>query len=186
MSGPVKSGSGWHLVKAEEVVPAKRISLDDARETIARELLVRERALALAKERASAALAQAKAGKPLSATRVGAQTVAPEETGLFARGTPFVPKLGEAPGLLADAFAAKAGQALPGVYETPAGPVVATVKRRESADPKAFDAEREAFATRLRGRKESHVEGAWLRSLREGAKIETNATLLAGASAQAQ
>jgi peptidyl-prolyl cis-trans isomerase D len=185
VSAPVKSASGWHLLQAEEVVPAKRVSLDQARETIARELLVKDRAAALARERAEAALAAAKAGKPLAATKLGAQTVAPEETGPVARSTPFLPKLGDAPGLLADAFAAKEGQALPKVYDTPAGPVVAVVKRREAPDPKAFDAQRDALEARLRRRKESHVEGTWLRSLREGAKIETNSVLLAR-SAQAE
>jgi peptidyl-prolyl cis-trans isomerase D len=186
VSAPVRSASGWHLVKAEEVVPPKRISLDEARETIARELLVKDGALARARERAGFALAAAKGEKPLSAARVGDRTFAPEETGLFARATPFVPKLGEVPGLVADAFAAKAGEALPKVYDTPAGPVVAEVTRREAPDAKAFEGEREAFATRLRLRKESQVENAWLRSLREGARIETNATLVAAASGAQQ
>jgi peptidyl-prolyl cis-trans isomerase D len=182
-SAPVRTASGWHLVQAEEVVPAKRVPLEEAREAIARELLAKDRALALARERAGAALAAARAGKPLAAVQVGSQTVAPEETGAFARGTPFVPKLGEAPALLDDAFAAKAGQALPKVYDTPAGPVVAVVKQRETPDPKAFEAERETLRTRLRLRKESQVEGAWVRSLHDGAKIETNATLVAAAAA---
>jgi peptidyl-prolyl cis-trans isomerase D len=186
VSAPVRSAAGWHLVKAEEVVPAKRVPLEEARETIARELLVKDRALAEARKRAEAALAAAKAGRPLAAVQAGGQAIAPDETGLFARGTPFVPKLGEVPGLLADAFGAKAGQALPKVYDTPAGPVVAVVKQRETPDPKAFEADREALATRLRHRKESQVEGAWLRALRDGAKIETNATLVAATSAQGQ
>jgi peptidyl-prolyl cis-trans isomerase D len=182
VSQPVRSAAGWHLVKAEEIVPAKRVSLDDARETIARELLAGDRALALARERAQAALAAVRAGKPLAPVKIGAQTAAPEETGAFGRGTPFVPKIGEAAGLVADAFAAKAGQALPKVYDTPAGPVVAVVKTRATPDPKAFEEQREAIQTRLRQRKESHVEGAWLRSLRDGAKIVTNETLVAAAT----
>jgi len=183
VSAPVRSDAGWHLVKAEEVVPGKKVSLADARETIARELLVKDRAQALARERAQAALDAAKAGHPLAAVKLGSQTAAPEETGPFGRTSPFVPKVGEAQGLLADAFAAKAGQVLPRLYETPAGPVVAVVKQREVPDPNAFDGQRETLATRLRNRKESQVQGTWLRSLREGAKIETNGALLAAASA---
>jgi peptidyl-prolyl cis-trans isomerase D len=183
VSEPVRTPNGWHLVKAEEVVPAKKVSLDDARAEIARELLSQDRARALAAERAQAALAQAKGGK-LAPVKVGAQTIAPEETGAFGRSTPFVPKIGEAAGLLQDAFAAKKGQPLPGVYETPAGPVVAVVTQRETPDPKAFEAEREALQARLRQRKESQVEGAWLRSLRTGAEIQKNEELLAAASAR--
>ena len=81
-----------------------------------------------------------------------------------------------------DAFAAKAGQVLPRLYDTPAGPVVAVVKLRETPDPKAFEAQREALETRLRNRKESQVQGAWLRALRDGSTIETNPELLAAAT----
>jgi peptidyl-prolyl cis-trans isomerase D len=106
----------------------------------------------------------------------------PEETGPFGRSSPFVPKIGEAPGLLADALAAKTGQALPKIYDTPSGPVVAVVVKRETPDPKAFDAQREALETRLRNRKESQEQGAWMKALRAAAKIETNQELLAAAS----
>jgi len=183
VSAPVRSQSGWHLVKAEQVVPGKKVSLDEARETIGRELLVKDRAQALARERAQAALEAAKSGRSLAAVKLGAKTAAPEETGPFGRTSPFVPKVGEAQGLLADTFAAKAGQVLPRLYETPAGPVVAVVKLRETPDPKAFDAQREALETRLRNRKESQVQGTWLHALREGANIEKNDALLAAASA---
>lgn len=182
VSAPVRTPSGWHLVQAEEVVPAKRVSLEDARETIARELLVNDRAASLAREKASATLAAAKAGKPLAPVRLGSQTISPEETGAVGRATPFVPKIGEAAGILQDAFAAKAGQALPKVYDTPAGPLVAVVTRRDIPDPKAFEAQRNAIETRLRHRKESQVEGAWVRSLRDGARVETNAALVAATS----
>jgi peptidyl-prolyl cis-trans isomerase D len=182
VSEPVRTAAGWHLLRAEEVVPAKTVSLEDARETIARELLVKDRASALARQHAQAALDAARAGKGLSAVKIGTQTAAPEETGPFGRSSPFVPKIGEAPGLLSDALAAKTGQALPKVYDTPAGPVVAVVKLRETPDPKAFEAQREAAETRLRNRKESQEQGAWLRALRAAARIETNPQLLAAAT----
>lgn len=184
VSPPVRTPSGWHLVQAEEVIPARRVPLEQAREAIARELLVKDRALALARERARAALEAARAGKPLAPVRLGAQTVSPEETGPVTRGTAFPPKLGPAPELLADAFGAKAGQVLGKVYDTPTGPVVAIVKQRERPDPKEFEEQREALRSRLRNLRESQVAGAWLESLRDGAKIETNAALLAAASGE--
>jgi peptidyl-prolyl cis-trans isomerase D len=181
VSEPVRSASGWHIVQAEEIVPAKTVSLDDARETIARELLVKERAQTLAREKAQAALAAAKGGH-LAAVKIGSLTVSPEDTGPFTRASAIVPKIGPVDGLLADAFAGKAGQALPRVYDTPAGPVVAVVKSRETPDPKAYAAQREAIETRLRNRKEMQVQQAWVKELRAGAKIETNPQLLAGVS----
>jgi len=59
--------------------------------------------------------------------------------------------------------------------------VIAVVKLRETPDPKAFEAQREATETRLRNRKESQEQGAWLRALRASSKVETNAQLLAAA-----
>jgi peptidyl-prolyl cis-trans isomerase D len=188
LSEPVRSASGWHVVQAEEVVPAKQVPLEVARPEIARELLVKERARALAGERARAALDALRRGRSLAdlfppagarAVTLGGQPVAADETGPFGRGAPFLPKLGAAPDLRADAFAARKGDVLPKVYETPAGPVVATVTLRETPDPAAFEAQRAALETRLRKRRETQVQTAWLKAIREGAKIETNPTLVA-------
>jgi peptidyl-prolyl cis-trans isomerase D len=182
ISQPVRSASGWHLLQAEEVVPAKSVPLDQAKDGIARELLMKDRALALARERAQAALDAARAGKPLTAVKVGSQTANPEETGPFGRSSAFVPKVGDAPGLLADAFAAKAGQALPKLYDSPSGPVVAVVEKRDTPDPKSFATQREAIETRLRNRKEAQEQGGWMKALRAQARIETNPQLLAAAA----
>ena len=94
VSEPVRSPSGWHLVKAEEVVPAKQVSLDDARATIARELLVKDRASALARERAQAALDGREGGSARSRAvkRAGRRPSAPEETGPFGRVEPVRPE----------------------------------------------------------------------------------------------
>jgi peptidyl-prolyl cis-trans isomerase D len=193
LAGPVRSQVGWHLVQAEEVVPAKQVPLEQAAPQIARELVVKQRAKKLADERAQAALAAARAGKPLAdlfpgadakgkkPVKLGAQVVAAEETGPFGKGTPFVPKLGDLADLRNDAFAAKKGDLLPKVYATPAGPVVAAVTLRESPDAKTYDAQKTSLELRLRSRKEAQVQAAWLDALRKGAKVETNKALLAAA-----
>ena len=192
VSEPVKSASGWHLVQAEEVVPAKQIPLEAARLDIAKDLLVKERARKLADGRARTALEAARKGKALSAlfpqkppVKLGGQDVVAEETGPFGRGASFLPKLGQAPEIFSDVFAAKQGDVLPKVYDTPAGPVVATVTLRETPVPSAFDAQREALETRLRNRKESQVMGAWLKEIRASAKVEMNPDLAAMAAAPA-
>jgi peptidyl-prolyl cis-trans isomerase D len=175
VSEPVRSASGWHLVKAEEVTAPKKVSFEEARLDIARELLAKEEARRSAQAKAEAALAAAKAGKKLPGA---------EETGTFSASTPFVPKLGQAPEIVKDALAAKPGDVLPKVYETPAGPVVAVVTQRESADPAQFEKQREELQTRLRNQKESQVVAAWLDVLRKEAEIERNAALLGGAPAE--
>lgn len=191
LSDPVRSASGWHLVQAEEVVPAKLVTLEAARPTIARELLLKDRAARLARDRAAAALEAARRGKaladlfPAAAAKgrkpvaLGGQPVVAEETGPFGRGVPFLPKLGAVADLRADAFAARKGDVLPKVYDTPAGPVIAAVTLRETPAPAAFEAQRAAIETRLRNRKEAQVQGAWLDALKKGAKIEMNPALLA-------
>jgi peptidyl-prolyl cis-trans isomerase D len=194
VSDPVKTPAGWHLIQAEEVVPAKKLTFDQARAEIARQLVAQEKGKQLAAERAQAALAAARSGKKLAdlfpaedaarkakATPVtaGGKVVAAEETGSFAASLALAPKLGAAPELVADALRAKAGDLLPKVYETPAGPVVAAVTARETPDPKAFDAQREAVTARLRSQRGTQVISAWLESLRKGARIDRNQALLA-------
>ncbi len=189
VSQPVRTPSGWHLVQAEEVVPAKLVPLEAARLDIARTLLVQERARKLAAERAYAALDAARHGRSLAdlfpgenakgakPVRIGGTVVATDETGEFGRGNPAIPKIGDAPEVRAAAFAARAGDVLPKVYDTPQGPLVAVVKLRQTPDPSSFEAKRAELESRLRNRKEAQVEAAWLKSLREGASIETNKTL---------
>jgi peptidyl-prolyl cis-trans isomerase D len=198
VSAPVRSASGWHLVKAEEIVPARKVSLADARLDIARELLQQDRARKLAAERAQAAHAAARAGKPLpqqfpdaetarkakaTPVKVGGQTIAAEETGTFTASSPFVPKLGPAAELVGAARAAKAGEVLPKVYDLPAGPVVAVVTARETPDEKAFEGARDQVAERLRNEKEAQVVSRWLEGLRKDAEIERNLSLLGSAAA---
>jgi peptidyl-prolyl cis-trans isomerase D len=192
VSDPVKTPSGWHLIQAEEVVPARQISFEDARLEIARSLLVKDRSEKLVQAKARAALDAAKKGKALTAlfpqkspVKLGGQPVLAEETGAFNRASSFVPKLGQAPDLLADAFAAKKGDVLPKVYETQAGAVVAAVTERDAPDAKAFEAQRQGAEDRLRNRKEGQVVSAWLKEVRSSAKIETNPDVL-GALAAAQ
>ncbi len=201
VSEPVRTPAGWHLIKAEEVVPAKQVSLDAARLEIARDLLVKEGAAKVARERAQAALEAARTGKPLpqlfpaeadakkagaKPVRLGSAVVAAEETGSFAGGAEFIPKIGAAPELARAALAAEQGQLLPRVFDTPAGPVIAAVKQRERADPAAFEGQRAALESRLAGQKAEETRQAWMATLRAGARVEENFALLGAPQQQPQ
>jgi len=185
VSEPVRSSSGWHLLRADEVVPARTVTLEQAIPEIARELLVKERAARLGAERAEAALAAARKakepGKALAGFqgKLGDRTLAPEETGTFEAGGEIVPKLGLVKELLADVRAAKAGALLPRVYETAAGPVIAEVVSREQPDPAAWEQEKAAAIERLRTQKEYAVVQAWVKSLRDASKVAVNDGYLA-------
>jgi hypothetical protein len=58
--------------------------------------------------------------------------------------------------------------------------VVAQVKERQRPDPAAYDRQREEVAARLGSRRQAEVENAWLKTLRDGAKVKVNDALLRG------
>jgi len=198
ISGPVRTRFGWHLVQVEEVQPPQSTPLEAARPEIARELAETEAAKALLRKKAEAALAAARAGKPLASlyppadagkdekapkaapVKIGGQVVAAEETGPFSRSGDYVPRLGAVPGLAADAFLAGTGQVLGRVYETPTGPVVAVVKERQKPDPARFAERSEEISSRLRNRREAQVEASWLKELREKADVKVNEAFIRG------
>ncbi len=198
VSAPVRTAAGWHLIRADQVVPAKKVSLEEARAILAPELILKDRAAALARERAAAALAAVKAGKKLfdlfpteaaaaaakkAPVKLGAVVVAAESTGPFGDQGPFVPRVGAAPELAAAALAGTAGQPLGKVFDTPQGPVVAVVEARERPDQSKFAAQREQVVQRLISRKEGQVQQAWLKQLRDAADVKVNPELQAATQA---
>lgn len=189
VSAPVRTAAGWHLIRADQVVPAKKVPLEEARAVLAPELILKDRATALVREKAAAALAAVKAGKRLSElfptaeaaklakrapVKLGEVVVAAESTGAFGEQGPFVPRIGAAPELAADAQTGPVGQPLGKVYDTAQGPVVAVVEAREKPDQAQYAAQRDLVAQRLVGRKEGQVQQAWLKKLREAADVKVN------------
>jgi len=195
VSAPVRTSAGWHLVKVDEVVPAKKVPLAEARAVLAPELLLKDRAAALVAERAAAALKGLQGGKSLDALfpsdsakdakekkvalRLGGQPVLPESTGPVTGPGPFVPRIGAAPELLKAALASTGPQVLGQVFQTPQGPVVAVVESRERPDAGKYAAEREAVVQRLTTERENTTQQAWIKKLREAATVEVNPALTA-------
>jgi peptidyl-prolyl cis-trans isomerase D len=188
VSAPVRTGSGFHLIRVDEVVEARQVSLEQGRPQIAAELLVEDRAVALAAERAKAALAAAQAGQSLTGlfpaeavgkkvVKLGGLVVAADSTGLFGAEAPYLPKLGSVPGLAAAALAGTVGKPLPAVFGSAPGPVVAVLEKREQPDASQFEAQRADVTTRQRNRREPQVQAAWLKQLRDAAKVEVNPAL---------
>ncbi len=194
VSAPVRTRFGWHVILVEAVEDGRVIPLKEVEKDLARELLEIEGAEKIADRRAREALAQAKAGKKLevlfaaaqpgtkkSGPMLGGEPLVARDTGLFNPAGDTAPGLGEAPALYAAAMAATAaGQTLPDVYATPAGPVVAQVKERQRPDPALYDRQREDVAARIGSRRQAEVETAWLKTLRDGAKVQVNDAILRG------
>jgi peptidyl-prolyl cis-trans isomerase D len=190
VGGPVRTQFGYHVIKVEGVEESGGGSLDEARPAVARKLLSDERATALAKKKAEAALAALKAGRSFAdvfpapgakstPVTLGGKVLQPAETGLFSPvASGSVPRLGEAPMVAAAAAGAKGPGLLPQVYDTPQGPVVARVKERQRPDESQFSAKEGEIAERLRTRREGEIEQAWVAALRQQADVKVNASLL--------
>ena len=199
LSAPVKTTFGWHLIKVEEVQEPEVISFEKAKPDMARDLLEGDLARKLATEKAQATLAKLQAGKSFAEAlpvedpkavkkagaepvKLGGQVVKTDDTGLFgAQASPNVPRVGPAPELFAAALQAQAaGQVLPRVFDTPAGPIVAKVKERQKADPAKFAEKKSEVEVRLRMRREAELERAWVEALRKRAQVKTNEAFVQG------
>ncbi len=148
VSDPVQTKQGWELIQAEKIIPAQDHPLDEVKETVARELLVKERATAKAESEAKAAQAAIAQGKsmeelfPPAAPPADAKkgTAPPpsdhpvsDVTGAFAQsGNGFIPKIGPAAELQKAAFDAHLE---PG--GTTAGTRRQTATRRARAAPRS-------------------------------------------------
>jgi peptidyl-prolyl cis-trans isomerase D len=181
VSPPVRTASGWHLIQAIAVEPAKTTSLAEATPVIARELLAKEQGRALAEERAQAALDAAKKGRALAdlfpakgGPKLGAAELVAAETPSFRAADASVPGLGTVPGLREDLAAATVGKALPKVYATADALVIAVLKSREKPDPSAYASQRAAVAERLEGRREAAVLQTWTEELEKKANVSRN------------
>jgi peptidyl-prolyl cis-trans isomerase D len=202
LSDPVRTAAGWEVIKADEVVPAKKVSLEAARLDIGRELLASDRAAQLQKDKAEAALQAARAGKALTdlfpepqkaqpaqdgkpavpekiaSLTFGGKPVVARETGPFPASSTSVPQLNATGDLLKDAVAAQQGAVLPRVYDTPAGLVVAAVTQRQRPDESAYPKEREGMEMQLRMSKAQQLRQSWVADLRSRAKVDENTTLV--------
>ncbi len=200
--GPVRTRFGWHVIQVEDVRAPQQIALEQAAPEIARELLQADMAKAAATRRAEETLARARKARSLAElfpaepapgaprkgpppVKLGGLVLKADDTGAFGRtGSPDVPRLGAQPLLFADAFAASAPGLLDRVYDTAAGPVIARVKERQRPDPAKFAAQKAAVEGQLRDRREAQVESAWMKALREKARVQVNDAYVRGEVAQ--
>lgn len=196
VSAPVRTRFGWHVIQVEGVEDGRIVPLKEVERALAREVLEIEGAEKIADRRAREALAQAKAGKKLvalfppaqpgakkPAVTLGGEPIVAKDTGLFNPAAGNAPGLGDVPAIFAAAAAASSGQTLPAVYPTPAGPVVAQVKERQRPDPAQYARQRDEVAARLGSRRQTEVETAWLKTLRDASKVKVNDAILRGSVA---
>lgn len=102
-----------------------------------------------------------------------------KSTGMISRQTPFVPGIGEARELLADAFAKKSpidpaqgGQAK--TYSSAAWMLVAVVSESQKPDLAKFETERPEMTKQVIARKQREMFESWMKGLVEKASVDAN------------
>jgi peptidyl-prolyl cis-trans isomerase D len=170
VSAALKTPSGYAIVKAQEVLPAGVPPLADIRNEVT-EAIKRERADALALDKAKALAAAAREGDLAAVARK--EGVNNSETGFFSRAEPPRDKTTLPGAVLVAALQTPTGQVADPV-KTPAGFYVVKSLERQSADPRAFDLEREELAKQVLEQKRNQAWEAWIRALSQTAKIETS------------
>lgn len=201
ISGIVESKFGFHVIKVDEVQDGSKKELAEVETEIGKQLAKEALQKAAAKKLAEEALAELVAGKAMKDLTnasiqkppvEGAAPPKPEEidpyaprvdsTGMFARSSRVVPRIGVSPEVVDLAFnKLTLEKALhPQVLEVNGRFFVVTLRGREQPDMAKFAAEREALEQQaLAGRKNQLVE-EFAKGLREKAKIEKSPKLLAG------
>lgn len=187
-----KDRSGFHLIKVEEERAAHVQPLDEVRQKIARELVMGDKARALAKQKAEETLAQVRGGKELK-DLFPQKKVEPGQFDMSAFTTPqtmeteefhpsggFIPGIGQAPRLSAAVFAQTQAGAVP---EAPVQEAdtwyVFKVKSRVRADPSKLEAgEKKMIQDRLLQQKQGELASKWIEQLRKKSKIVENQAVL--------
>jgi hypothetical protein len=159
--------------------------LEEVKQDIARALLASEKSSEALK--ANEGLAEKVAGKLTADSKsdtavnelLKSAGVQVRSTGMFAKGIPYIPGIGEAKELLADAFAEKSpldpkAGGKPKIYRSAQWILVAVVAGSEKPDPAKFDSEKLQLAQQLRLRKARALQEGWMSSLMKRAKIVGN------------
>ena len=196
VSDPVHGKQGWEIVQAEKILPAQDHPLEEVKEAVARDVIVRDRAIAKAQAVASAAEQAMTGGKSLAELFPAAPPSDPtsianptpdhpvsDTTGLFARSAMgFVPKIGPAAGLQKIAFDLQTTGDAP---KPMAGPtrvgdafVVAELVEHQKADMAQFDQQKDELRENQLRTIERQLLQALRTKLRSKAVVEVNGSVL--------
>jgi peptidyl-prolyl cis-trans isomerase D len=179
--GPVTdTPTGSILFRVAEKLEAHVPALADIRDRV-EEKLRTERAEALAKTKAEAALADLR--KSDIDGVAAAYNLKVEETGPFTRRGDYVPELGSAPELAKDAFElTAAGAVAPAVYSIRGSSVIAALKERIAADDEKFTADKDTRRRQAEDRRKQQALEEFTNYLKARATIEIGQEFLASVS----
>ena len=190
LSDPVLTKFGAHLIKVEEVIPAKTISLAEATPEIARALYIDAKAKELATQDAEEALKAVREGKTLAelwpaeepdengempASALGKPRV--ETSGDFRLQGSFIPVIGISDELAADLPNMKIGPA-DKVYEAGGNIIAVVLDKHETADMAALtDEVKASYRERLASQRGDEALRSFLAAAKEKAKIRRDPSI---------
>ena len=172
LSDVIETERGLVLLQVDQVLEASETPLDEVKRDIARGLLAKERAAALATERADQVLAAWKTAGAPPTELLASLALELRTSGRFSPQESFVPGVGVAPALV-QAVSDKGGAGvLDGVYPVEGGRVVAEVSAWSGADAAQFEQIKDLVRVQLLQEKQQVVLEQWQQDLVARAKVE--------------
>ena len=176
--GPVVEGTNAYYLlrlkdKKEPVVPP----LEAVRPVIEKEV-INAKSSELARQKASAMLDQLKKEKDI--VKVAGQNNLPvEETGLFLRNAPQLPKLGDLPELRTGAMTLSAQKPIADrIYTNKDAAYLFAFKESQGADMERFEKEKDQLTKQALAESRQRIAQKFMEGLKSKAKIEVHSTLL--------
>ena len=195
LSGPVETQFGFHLIKVDEKKAPEKKELKDVEPEIAKQLLAKEKAKALAKTEAEKALATVKSGKKsltdlfpsqkeektAAAMRFNAETK-PEATvtGEFTSASDQLPQLGPVPELMKQIFALEGPKVLDAVQPVNDGYLVVSVTERKKPSEAELATKKEELRAQAIDAKRGELQSAFIKALRKDGKVVLNQEAIGG------
>jgi peptidyl-prolyl cis-trans isomerase D len=196
LSDIVESRFGYHLIKVEDTKPPSVREIAEVKVEIAGELMLEAARKEKAKAMASAALEELKAGKKMEElTLPGLILKLPDETGkppapnpeespfsprveatgLFAKTTRYVPRVGVSPELVEKIFGLTTEKPLlEEVVEVSGRSFVVQLKERELPDAAKFEAEKDGVRASLLGQRKATVVQEFIETVRADTDVQVN------------
>jgi peptidyl-prolyl cis-trans isomerase D len=181
--GPLKTSQGWVILSTSGQRQGT-LTFDQVVTELAEEQIKQEKATGIARQKAEAALALAKAApdKSLKDLFPGPTDARAEETGLFARRGTVVEQIGDSPEVAKAAFALQPTSPVAGPFEVAGSYVVIRLKERKEPDLAEFAKKRPELQRDAELAKWNDVYTNWVKhrclQAKRAGKITVNKTVL--------
>ncbi|MEW6441892.1 MAG: SurA N-terminal domain-containing protein [bacterium] len=171
ISEAVKGKDAYYVLQAVDRKPSEIPPFEQVRDRVEAEYRV-ARSLDLAKEKAEQDLERIRKGEPLEKI-AEEQGIKIQETGLFSRVQPVIPKIGRSPELAEESFSLTDAQPLPGrTHEVNGKVFLFRLKERVVPSREALLAEKEDVLSALKERKSVEMYREWLSTLRQQQSVK--------------